>query len=36
LWKKQLQDRTRHGAQRILGNRAYDQLRGALLRDSKQ
>ena len=36
LWKKQLQDRTRHGAQRILGNRAYDQLRGALLRDPKQ
>jgi len=32
LWKKQLRDWTRHGLQRVLGNRAYDQVRAALLR----
>jgi len=32
LWKKRLQDGTRSSARVILGNRAYDRLRGALLR----
>jgi peptidoglycan/xylan/chitin deacetylase (PgdA/CDA1 family) len=31
LWKKRLQQQTRHRVQRLLGNRAYDQLRAALL-----
>ncbi len=31
LWKKQLQDTTRHGVRRLLGNRAYDRMRAALL-----
>lgn len=31
LWKNQLQDRVRHGVQRVLGNRVYDKLRTALL-----
>jgi peptidoglycan/xylan/chitin deacetylase (PgdA/CDA1 family) len=35
LWKKQLQDRARRTVQRVLGNRVYDQLRGALLRQHK-
>jgi len=35
LWKKRLQHRTRHGLQRVLGNRAYDQLRAALLGNSR-
>lgn len=36
LWKKRWQDRTRRSVQRLLGTHAYDQLRTALLRDSKQ
>lgn len=36
LWKKQLRDSARHGVQRILGNRAYDQLRAALLGEHQQ
>jgi hypothetical protein len=36
LWKKRLQHRTRHGIQRVLGNRAYDQLRAALLGNSRK
>ena len=36
LWKKRLQHRTSRGLQRILGNRVYDQIRGALLRESRQ
>jgi peptidoglycan/xylan/chitin deacetylase (PgdA/CDA1 family) len=35
LWKKHLQDRTRHGARQILGNRAYDKLRAVLLRETQ-
>ena len=35
LWKKRLQYRTRRGIQRVLGNRAYDHLRAALLGDSR-
>jgi peptidoglycan/xylan/chitin deacetylase (PgdA/CDA1 family) len=35
LWKKQLQYRARRTVQRVLGNRVYDQLRGALLRQHK-
>jgi peptidoglycan/xylan/chitin deacetylase (PgdA/CDA1 family) len=31
LWKKQLQDTTRHGVRRLLGNRTYDRMRAALL-----
>lgn len=31
LWKKRLQDRTRHAVRRVLGNRVYDKLRAALL-----
>jgi peptidoglycan/xylan/chitin deacetylase (PgdA/CDA1 family) len=31
LWKKRLPQRIRFGAQRLLGNRAYDQLRAALM-----
>lgn len=31
LWKKQLKDRVRQGMQRLLGNRAYDQIRAVLL-----
>jgi len=33
LWKKRLQDGTRHGVRRVLGNRAYDKIRAALLGD---
>ncbi len=35
LWKRRLQHRSRHGIQRMLGNRVYDQLRAALLGDSR-
>ena len=31
LWKKQLQDRARHGVRQVLGNRVYDQLRSRIL-----
>jgi peptidoglycan/xylan/chitin deacetylase (PgdA/CDA1 family) len=31
LWKKQLKDSVRQGMQRLLGNRAYDQIRAVLL-----
>jgi peptidoglycan/xylan/chitin deacetylase (PgdA/CDA1 family) len=31
LWKKRLQDRTRHAVRQVLGNRVYDKLRAALL-----
>jgi peptidoglycan/xylan/chitin deacetylase (PgdA/CDA1 family) len=31
LWKLNLQDRARHGVRRLVGNAAYDQVRGALL-----
>jgi peptidoglycan/xylan/chitin deacetylase (PgdA/CDA1 family) len=31
LWKKRLQHQARRGAQRVLGNRAYDRLRAILL-----
>jgi peptidoglycan/xylan/chitin deacetylase (PgdA/CDA1 family) len=34
LWKKRLQHGTRRGAQRVLGNRAYDQIRAVLLKES--
>ena len=36
LWKKQLRDWTRHGLQRLLGNRTYDQVRAVLLRTKEQ
>jgi peptidoglycan/xylan/chitin deacetylase (PgdA/CDA1 family) len=36
LWKKRLRDRARRGAQRVLGNHAYDQLRAVLLREPRQ
>jgi peptidoglycan/xylan/chitin deacetylase (PgdA/CDA1 family) len=36
LWKKRLQHSTRRGVQRLLGNRVYDQLRKALLKESEQ
>jgi peptidoglycan/xylan/chitin deacetylase (PgdA/CDA1 family) len=36
LWKKRLQHRTRRSVQRVLGNRAYDQLRAVLLREPRQ
>ena len=36
LWKKRLQHSTRRGVQRLLGNRMYDRLRKALLRESEQ
>lgn len=36
LWKKQLQDRTRHGVRRVLGNRLYDHLRTTLLGEHRQ
>jgi peptidoglycan/xylan/chitin deacetylase (PgdA/CDA1 family) len=36
LWKRRLQHSTRRGVQRLLGNRLYDQLRKALLRESEQ
>jgi peptidoglycan/xylan/chitin deacetylase (PgdA/CDA1 family) len=36
LWKKQLQDRTRHSVRRLLGNRAYDRARGALLGETRR
>jgi len=35
LWKKRLQHRTRLGVQLVLGNRAYDQIRAVLLRESR-
>jgi peptidoglycan/xylan/chitin deacetylase (PgdA/CDA1 family) len=31
LWKKDMQDRTRHGVRQVLGNRMYDKLRASLL-----
>jgi peptidoglycan/xylan/chitin deacetylase (PgdA/CDA1 family) len=31
LWKKELQDRTRRSVRQVLGNRAYDKLRAAVL-----
>jgi hypothetical protein len=36
LWKKRLKNEARRGAQRALGNRAYDRLRGALLGESRE
>jgi peptidoglycan/xylan/chitin deacetylase (PgdA/CDA1 family) len=36
LWKKRLQNEARRSAQRALGNRAYDRLRGALLGESRR
>ncbi|MGO9863487.1 MAG: polysaccharide deacetylase family protein [Terriglobales bacterium] len=36
LWKRRLQHSVRRGAQRVLGNRAYDRLRAALLGDSAE
>lgn len=36
LWMKRWRDRTRHTAQRLLGNHLYDRLRDALLRVPKQ
>jgi hypothetical protein len=36
LWKKRLQQHTRRGAQRLLGNRTYDQLRSVLLGESRR
>jgi peptidoglycan/xylan/chitin deacetylase (PgdA/CDA1 family) len=36
LWKKRLQYEARHGAQRALGNRAYDRLRSVLLGEPRQ
>jgi peptidoglycan/xylan/chitin deacetylase (PgdA/CDA1 family) len=36
LWKKRLEYEIRRGAQRALGNRAYDRLRAVLLGDSQQ
>ena len=35
LWKKRLAHEVRRGAQRVLGNRAYDRLRAVLLGDSQ-
>jgi peptidoglycan/xylan/chitin deacetylase (PgdA/CDA1 family) len=36
LWKKQWQDRTRRSVRGLLGNRVYDRLRSAMLREPKQ
>ncbi len=36
LWKKQLQDRIRHGVRRVLGNRVYDRIRATLLREHQK
>jgi hypothetical protein len=36
LWKKRLQHQGRRSVQRMLGNRAYDQLRAVLLGESRQ
>ena len=36
LWKKRFQHEARRGAQRILGNRAYDRLRAVLLGEPRQ
>jgi peptidoglycan/xylan/chitin deacetylase (PgdA/CDA1 family) len=36
LWKKRLEHRARRGAQSVLGNDAYDQLRAILLRGHRQ
>lgn len=36
LWKKRLQQQTRRGIQCALGNRAYDRLRAALLKGSRE
>jgi peptidoglycan/xylan/chitin deacetylase (PgdA/CDA1 family) len=36
LWKKRLQHQARRGAQRALGNRAYDNLRAVLLGEPRQ
>ncbi len=35
LWRKELQDRTRQSARQVLGNRIYDKLRAALLRERR-
>jgi peptidoglycan/xylan/chitin deacetylase (PgdA/CDA1 family) len=35
LWKKRLQDRTRHAVRRVLGNRVYDKLRAAILGEQR-
>ncbi|MFZ1129622.1 MAG: polysaccharide deacetylase family protein [Terriglobales bacterium] len=35
LWKKRLEHESRRGAQRLLGNRAYDRLRAVLLREPR-
>lgn len=35
LWKKRLQHRTRCGVQRLIGNRMYDRVRAALLREPR-
>jgi peptidoglycan/xylan/chitin deacetylase (PgdA/CDA1 family) len=36
LWKKQLQDRTRHSVRQLLGNRVYDRARSALLGEPRR
>jgi len=36
LWRKRLQHQARRGAQRVLGNRAYDNLRAVFLREPGQ
>jgi peptidoglycan/xylan/chitin deacetylase (PgdA/CDA1 family) len=36
LWKKRLQHSSRRSVQRLLGNRVYDRLRKALLKESEQ
>lgn len=36
LWKKRLQHQARRSVQRVLGNRAYDQLRAVLLGETRQ
>jgi peptidoglycan/xylan/chitin deacetylase (PgdA/CDA1 family) len=36
LWKRRLQHTSRRSVQRLLGNRVYDQLRKALLRNAEQ
>ncbi len=36
LWRKRLQDRTRQGVRRVLGNEAYDRVRATLLGDAKK
>ena len=36
FWKKQFADRARHSVQQVLGNRVYDKLRAALLRERRR